>query len=120
MEVIPSSESGELDVAALEEMLSRGGVKAVAITHVPTNGGVVNPATEGLNHGTIRGTLRFCRCHRPLIHRNRCAIRAHTVVHTARFARVVAGAGTLMCAAMYARSLATTASSSFPLSALGY
>ena len=82
MEVIPSSESGELDVAALEEMLSRGGVKAVAITHVPTNGGVVNPATEGLNHGTIRGTLRFCRCHRPLIHRNRCAIRAHTVVRS--------------------------------------
>eukprot|EP00903_Cladosiphon_okamuranus_P009577 g9119.t1 len=46
VEVIPSVESGELDVAALEEMLSRGGVKAVVITHVPTNGGVVNPATE--------------------------------------------------------------------------
>lgn len=65
VEVIPSSESGELDVAALEEMLSRGGVKAVAITHVPTNGGVVNPATEGLNHGTIRGTLRFCHATAP-------------------------------------------------------
>ena len=47
VEVIPSDKSGELDVAALEEMLSRGGVKAVVITHVPTNGGVINPATEG-------------------------------------------------------------------------
>eukprot|EP00752_Nemacystus_decipiens_P010194 g9084.t1 len=46
VEVIPSDESGELDVTALKGMLSRGGVKAVAITHVPTNGGVVNPATE--------------------------------------------------------------------------
>ncbi|CAM9668653.1 unnamed protein product [Scytosiphon promiscuus] len=46
VEVIPSIESGELDVAALEEMLAGGGVKAVAITHIPTNGGVVNPAKE--------------------------------------------------------------------------
>ena len=48
VEVIPSDEWGELDVAALEEMLSRGGVRAVVITHVPTNGGVVNPAIEGV------------------------------------------------------------------------
>lgn len=47
VEVIPSDESGELDLAALEEMLSRGGVKVVAVTHVPTNGGVINPAREG-------------------------------------------------------------------------
>lgn len=47
MEVVPSDESGELDVRALDEMLAAGGVKAVAITHVPTNGGVVNPAKEG-------------------------------------------------------------------------
>lgn len=47
VEVIPSDESGELDVAALEKMLIAGGVKTVAITHVPTNGGVVNPAKEG-------------------------------------------------------------------------
>ncbi|CAM9583756.1 unnamed protein product [Ectocarpus sp. 4 AP-2014] len=44
VEVIPSNESGELDVVALEEILAGGEVKAVAITHVPTNGGVVNPA----------------------------------------------------------------------------
>lgn len=49
MEVIPSVESGELDVGALEHMLAKGGVKAVAITHIPTNGGVVNPAKEGIN-----------------------------------------------------------------------
>lgn len=47
VEVVPSVESGELDLAALEGMLAKGGVKAVAITHVPTNGGVVNPAKEG-------------------------------------------------------------------------
>lgn len=48
VEVVPSDESGELDVAALEDMLKAGGVKAVAITHVPTNGGVINPAKEGM------------------------------------------------------------------------
>lgn len=48
IEVIPSDEAGELDLDALENMLAVGGVKAVAITHVPTNGGVVNPAHEGL------------------------------------------------------------------------
>lgn len=47
VEVVPSDESGEIDLAALEGMLSEGGVKVVAITHVPTNGGVVNPAKEG-------------------------------------------------------------------------
>lgn len=47
VEVIPSDNSGELDLTALERMLAKGGVKAVAITHVPTNGGVVNPAKEG-------------------------------------------------------------------------
>lgn len=47
LEVIPSDETGEIDLKALESMLTAGGVKAVAITHVPTNGGVVNPAQEG-------------------------------------------------------------------------
>lgn len=69
VEVIPSDESGELDVAALEGMLSAGGVKAVAVTHVPTNGGVVNPAREGadesISHGLERGTIRL-RERRPL------------------------------------------------------
>lgn len=43
VEVVPSTESGELSVAALEEMLDER-VKLIAITHVPTNGGLVNPA----------------------------------------------------------------------------
>lgn len=47
LDVIPSDESGVLDLAALEEILLAGGVKVVAITHVPTNGGVINPAKEG-------------------------------------------------------------------------
>jgi cysteine desulfurase / selenocysteine lyase len=43
IEVIPSDESGQLSVDALEEMIDER-VKLIAITHVPTNGGLVNPA----------------------------------------------------------------------------
>ena len=43
VDVVPSDESGELDVEALERMID-GRVKLIAITHVPTNGGLVNPA----------------------------------------------------------------------------
>ena len=43
VEVVPSDEAGELDVEALERMIDRR-VKLIAITHVPTNGGLVNPA----------------------------------------------------------------------------
>ena len=48
MEVVPSNKLGLIDVSALGDMLRAGGVKAVAITHIPTNGGVVNPAKEGV------------------------------------------------------------------------
>jgi selenocysteine lyase/cysteine desulfurase len=43
--VVPSDETGALDVAALERMID-GRVKLIAITWVPTNGGLANPAAE--------------------------------------------------------------------------
>jgi selenocysteine lyase/cysteine desulfurase len=44
VETIPSDDKGQIDVAALEERLARGGVRLVAVTHVPTQSGLVNPA----------------------------------------------------------------------------
>lgn len=43
VEMVPSTESGELDTAALENMIDER-VKLIAVTHVPTNGGLINPA----------------------------------------------------------------------------
>jgi len=43
VEVVPNDPDGALDVAALERMIDDR-VKLIAITHVPTNGGLVNPA----------------------------------------------------------------------------
>jgi selenocysteine lyase/cysteine desulfurase len=45
IEVVPTDDSGALDVGALEKMID-GRVRLIAITHVPTNGGLVNPAAE--------------------------------------------------------------------------
>lgn len=43
IDVVPSDASGELDIHALERMIDAR-VKLIAITWVPTNGGLVNPA----------------------------------------------------------------------------
>jgi selenocysteine lyase/cysteine desulfurase len=45
VETIPSEPTGETSADALERMLDDR-VKLIAITHVPTNGGLVNPAAE--------------------------------------------------------------------------
>lgn len=45
VKVVPSLESGETSVEALAAMIDPS-VKLIAITHVPTNGGLVNPAAE--------------------------------------------------------------------------
>jgi len=41
--VVPNDETGALSVEALERMIDSR-VKLIAVTHVPTNGGLVNPA----------------------------------------------------------------------------
>jgi cysteine desulfurase/selenocysteine lyase len=43
IEVIPNDETGQVSVPALEKMID-GRVRLIGLTHVPTNGGVVNPA----------------------------------------------------------------------------
>jgi selenocysteine lyase/cysteine desulfurase len=45
VEAIPNNEHGQLSIPALANMLDDR-VKLIAITHVPTNGGLVNPAAE--------------------------------------------------------------------------
>jgi selenocysteine lyase/cysteine desulfurase len=50
VEPVPNDESGQVSVRELERMIdgpgSRGRVKLISFTHVPTNGGLVNPAAE--------------------------------------------------------------------------
>lgn len=57
IDVVPSNAHGEIDLAALEARLKAGGVRLVALTHVPTQGGLVNPAAEvgrlAKSHGAL-------------------------------------------------------------------
>ncbi|HYE01323.1 MAG TPA: aminotransferase class V-fold PLP-dependent enzyme [Alphaproteobacteria bacterium] len=54
VEAVPDDGDGALDVEALQRMID-GRVKLIAVTHVPTNGGLVNPAaaigTVARRHG---------------------------------------------------------------------
>ena len=45
VEAIPNDEHGQVPIQALRSMIDER-VKLIAITHVPTNGGLVNPAVE--------------------------------------------------------------------------
>jgi cysteine desulfurase/selenocysteine lyase len=45
IDVVPNDESGQLSVDQLEKMIDED-VKLIAITHIPTQGGLVNPAIE--------------------------------------------------------------------------
>ncbi|MEH6547912.1 MAG: aminotransferase class V-fold PLP-dependent enzyme [Sneathiella sp.] len=45
IDFVPSDDSGQMDVAALESMIDDK-VKLISVTHIPTNGGLINPAAD--------------------------------------------------------------------------
>ena len=56
VEPVPSDESGAVDVTALRSMLDER-VRLVSLVHVPTNGGLVNPAAEVIAAARSAGAL---------------------------------------------------------------
>ena len=54
IEVVPNDEHGQISIEALEKLLKedkssktkKGKIKLISITHIPTNGGLVNPAEK--------------------------------------------------------------------------
>ncbi len=45
-EVLPQSKEGDLCLKSLEERLQKGGVALVSLSHVPTNGGLIQPVEK--------------------------------------------------------------------------
>ncbi|MEH6401762.1 MAG: aminotransferase class V-fold PLP-dependent enzyme [Sneathiella sp.] len=45
VDVVPSDEHGQLDITALETMIDPS-VALISISHIPSNGGLINPAAE--------------------------------------------------------------------------
>ena len=68
IDVIPSDESGAVSVEALTGMMDQH-VKLIAITHVPTNGGLVNPAAA---IGELRVKQMFCICWTHVSQQDKC------------------------------------------------
>jgi selenocysteine lyase/cysteine desulfurase len=54
IDVVPSDDTGQLDVDALERMIDKR-VKLISITWIPTNGGLVNPAAAVGRIARVRG-----------------------------------------------------------------
>lgn len=56
IEVVPNDEHGQISIEALKNMIDER-IKLIAITHIPTNGGLVNPAQEVGNIARGHGIL---------------------------------------------------------------
>ncbi|MGI8334938.1 aminotransferase class V-fold PLP-dependent enzyme [Actinomadura scrupuli] len=46
VEVVPDDEHGQMSLEALASLLDQGGVRLVAINHIPTHDGLINPVAE--------------------------------------------------------------------------